>query len=98
MCKVANRQAFLMVTNNISRKIIKRYLKLKQATEHLGDVVLLFHDRVSSNLNVPDGLKIEAFTDEILTELSYTPIRKTLVPGSNHFPVLKFFLKNGYYK
>lgn len=38
------------------------------------------------------------FTSDVLNELGYTPIEKgKLVPGSNHFPLLKFFKENQCY-
>ncbi len=88
-----DRQAFLIVTTGLSKNVIKNYHTLKKAVADLGDVFFLYH---SNKNRIPPGLeevKIETFTDEILNNLGYTPIRKTLVPGSNHFPVLQFFLK-----
>ncbi len=37
------------------------------------------------------------FTNNIMSELGYKPIENTLVPGSNHFPLLKFFIENPHY-
>jgi hypothetical protein len=37
------------------------------------------------------------FSDDILTSLNYFPLGFTLVPGSNHFPLLKFYLSHSNY-
>ncbi len=92
-----NKQAFLIVTNRISKDVVKRYHKLRKAAEELGDVFLLYHTNDNKILTGFEEIKIEIFTDEILHNLDYKPIRKTLVPGSNHFPVLKFFLDHPHY-
>lgn len=90
-----NKQAFLILTNVLSKKIIKNYRAIAEATAHLGDVFLLYHtDNSNSIPAVPEGVLIETFTNDILHNLSYKPIQKKLVPGSNHFPVLDFFLKH----
>jgi len=97
MINGSDKQAFLIVTNRISKDIIKRYHKLRKATATLGDVIILCHTNNSNTLAQFEGIKIETFTNDILTDLHYKPIAKTLVPGSNHFPVLNFFLHHPEY-
>lgn len=92
-----NKQAVLIVTNRISKDVVKRYHELRKATVELGDVFLLYHTNDNKIPTEFEGVKIETFSDEILNNLNYKPIRKTLVPGSNHFPVIKFFLDHPYY-
>lgn len=97
MINSKGRQAFLIVTTEISKNIIKRYHIIKKAVENTGDVFFLYH---TNDGNIPQGLeeiKIETFSNEILTNLNYTPVRQKIVPGSNHFPVLQFFLKHPEY-
>ncbi len=92
-----NKQAILILTNRISKDVINRYHKLKRDIGNTSDLFLLYH---TNNKNVPIGLKgiqIETFSNDILKTLGYKPIRETLVPGSNHFPVLKFFLEHPAY-
>lgn len=89
-----NKQAILIVTNRISKDVIKRYHQLTKAVAKSGDVFVLYH---TDNIKIPEQfreIKIETFTDKILSDLHYKPIRETLVPGSNHFPVLNFFLSH----
>lgn len=94
MMNGGNKQAILIVTNRISKDVIKRYHKIRKATAESDDVFLLYH---TNDISTPidfEGIEVETFTDEILTNLHYKPIRKTLVPGSNHFPVLNFHINH----
>ncbi|MBA4166690.1 MAG: hypothetical protein H0X41_03950 [Chitinophagaceae bacterium] len=98
MIRNADRQAFLIVTPEISKHVLKLYQRLKTATAAIGDLFILYH---SKNGIVPvssGALNVEVFTNDILTGLGYKSIKNTLVPGSNHFPVLNFFLQHPEYK
>jgi Protein of unknown function (DUF3405) len=91
-------QAFLILTKHISKRNIRFYKEIKKAASGLGDVFLLYHNNGDM---IPQGvqeIKIETFTNDVLTDLQYQPITNTLIPGSNHFPVLNFFLNNPQYK
>lgn len=92
------KQAFLIVTQEISKHVLKLYNKIKAAVPNPEDVILLFHARGSALPNVPEGVRVETFTNDVMKNLGYKPIRTKLVPGSNHFPVLEFFLKNPQYQ
>ncbi|MBA2562962.1 MAG: DUF3405 domain-containing protein [Chitinophagaceae bacterium] len=92
MADGVNKQAFLILTKVLSKDIIGLYNKIKIATADLGDVYLLYHTN-STPVSYND-IKIETFTNDILHSLNYKPIRETLVPGSNHFPVLNFYLNH----
>ena len=94
MINSATNQAILILTNGTSKDILKIYNKLKNAAADFGDVYVLYH---TNDNKIPDGLegvKVETFTDEILGSLNYKPLKNKLVPGSNHFPVLQFYLKH----
>jgi hypothetical protein len=98
MIRNADRQAFLIVTPQISKHVLKLYHHLQSATAGTGDVFLLFHSKNGSSPEATEGLNIDVFTDDVLHDLGYKPIKNTLVPGSNHFPVLNFFLRHPHYK
>ncbi len=99
MIKSADRQAFLIITPEISNHVLKLYDDLSAATSELGEVYLLFHSPDGQRPATNRPLNIEVFTNDILKgSLGYTPINGRLVPGSNHFPVLQFFLKHPEYK
>jgi hypothetical protein len=47
--------------------------------------------------NLPENLPKEnlfVFTDVVLHELGYIPVKNSLLPGSSHFPLLQFFREN----
>src|SRR5689334_12819085 len=94
MSQNVNKQAFLIVTQQISKHVLKLYDKITKATSGLGDVYLLYHIKQNTNPPVPDGVRVETFTNAVMKDLGYKAIRTKLVPGSNHFPVLQFFLKH----
>ena len=62
----------------------------------MADVYFAYHqqgDVLPVSLHSVDNLFV--FTSDVLNELGYTPIEKgKLVPGSNHFPLLKFYKEN----
>ena len=91
------KQAFLILTDTILQPTIDLYYKIEEATKNYGDVFLVYH---AKNNNLPDKYKainIDVFTDNILSDLKYTPIYNSIFPGSNHFPILNFFLKHPQY-
>src|SRR5688572_27056612 len=95
-----DKQAFLIVSQNPTKRVQKLYCKIKTAVGDKGDVYLMYHNRKTYAPVLPEGINVITFTTDILQDLQYTPIRTKLVPGSNHFPVLQFFLMHpeyGYY-
>lgn len=91
-------QAFLIVTKRLSRHVIRHYRRIHEATRKLGDVYLLLHTNDGAHTPQNGKINIEPFTNSILDDLQYRPIRRSLVPGSNHFPVMKFFLSHPNYE
>lgn len=98
MTENLNKQAFLIVTQDISKHVLKLYNRIKAAVAGTGDVFLLYHNNKNITPEVPKGVQVVTFTNNVLTDLQYKPIRTKLVPGSNHFPVLQFFLANRQYQ
>lgn len=91
------KQAFLIVTQETSKHVLKLYREIQQAVNGLGDVFLLYHGKTNDTPQVPEGVKLDVFTNDVLKSSGYKPIRTKLVPGSNHFPVLRFFLNHPQY-
>jgi hypothetical protein len=87
-------QAFLLATQNISVNTLNMYECIKQATCRYGKTVLLYHQNDESIPTEIVHLNRHLFTDNILTSLNYTAIENSLVPGSNHFSLLHYFLEN----
>lgn len=92
-----HKQAFLIVSQNPTKRVLKLYGKIKTAVAEKGDVFLLYHNKKNRAPVLPKGIDVITFTTDILKELQYKPIRTKLVPGSNHFPVLQFFLTHPQY-
>lgn len=88
------KQAFLILSNNTSNHLIQKYEEIYKATNGLGDTLLLYHLSKNYDSATLNEIKTFTFTDKVLTELNYFPLGFTLVPGSNHFPLLKFYLSN----
>ncbi len=97
MIQKQDKQVFLIVTQEISKHVLKLYNKIQATVNDKNDVYLLFHSKNNIVPEVPEGVKISIFTNDVLKSLGYTPILATLVPGSNHFPILGFFLQHPEY-
>ncbi len=83
---------YLFMCHTISKEILEEYNKIDKATKGLGETYLLFH---STDNNSPSDLakyKKYLFTDESLIHLDYPMLRKSIIPGSCHFPLLQFFI------
>lgn len=91
MATTFQRQAFLILTQHVSPHVLKLHGKICEGVKARGDVFLLYHSRDGTVPEVPEGVSIVPFTNHVLSNSGYTPIRNTLIPGSNHFPVLQFF-------
>jgi hypothetical protein len=92
-----SRQAFLILTQEVSNHVVKLYNKIKQSVSPNSDVFLLYHTKENNSPKVNEGIKVSTFTSNVLHELGYRSIRTKLVPGSNHFPVLQFFINHPEY-
>lgn len=68
--------------------IIEQYYRLQEATRHLDDLYLLIED--GDTEDIPNNILFYSFSVDTLNELEYEPIADTIIPGSNHFPVLLF--------
>jgi hypothetical protein len=89
-----NIQAFLIATHFVSENVFKMYSNISDATIASGQTFILYHQK---NNAIPVKLaKFNAhiFTDKILHGLDYIPLCDALVPGSNHFALLDFFLEH----
>jgi hypothetical protein len=83
--------AFLILTDKWYGGI-ERYHEIRKAVADSGEVFLLFHEK-EHNQPAPGNnqAQVYRFTNESIAALPYIPIAGTLVPGSNHFPLLQFF-------
>ncbi|MXV13898.1 beta-1,6-N-acetylglucosaminyltransferase [Hufsiella ginkgonis] len=83
--------AVLMLTNKKDALIAARFDSLKQHADRDQQFFLLRHTDAENGFGGNNTGTVE-FTDSILYDLGYIPICNRLIPGSNHFPILKFYL------
>ena len=93
------KQAILFLSNKSNEWALKAYYALVQSMQMDADVYYVYHQQGEelpvSLQSVPN---LFPFTSSILQDLGYTPIEEgKLVPGSNHFPLLKFFKEHQEY-
>lgn len=90
------KQVVLYLTNKSNEWTLSAFYALEQSLQGMADVYFAYHqqgDVLPVSLHSVDNLFV--FTSDVLNELGYTPIEKgKLVPGSNHFPLLKFYKEN----
>lgn len=93
------KQAVLYLTTKSNEWTLSSFHVLEQSLQGKADVYFAYHqqgDVLPVSLQNIENLFV--FTSDVLNELGYTPIEKgKLVPGSNHFPLLKFFKENQCY-
>lgn len=93
------KQAVLYLTTKSNEWTLSAFHALEQSLQGMADVYFAYHqqgDVLPVSLQNIENLFV--FTSDVLNELGYTPIEKgKLVPGSNHFPLLKFFKENQCY-
>lgn len=90
-----NRQVILLLSNISSDTVIETFNDISRATQHFADTILVYHQK---NKSIPESIKIlnnYIFTDDIFDELPYIPLKqRSIIPGCDHFPLLKFYLDN----
>lgn len=92
------KKVVLLSTHFINDFILSKYQRLRrelQGNEY--DVILLVNKTHELDYTTPEDVSC-FFTDcDSLNALGYEPIEETLIPGSCHFPVFRFFLDHPYY-
>jgi hypothetical protein len=88
------KQAILFLTNHSDEILLERYHELCDQAKVHGEVKLLFHKKKEEHISKGlDEIKPFVFTNSILSDMGYPAIAETLLPGSNHFPLLKFYME-----
>jgi len=86
-------QVFLIATHQLDDRVLKMYRDIRSSMSGFGETVILYHSNDLKYLEIAD-YKMHIFSDDILVDLKYQAIKDTLVPGSNHFSLLDYYLKN----
>ncbi len=92
------KQAILFLSDKSSQSIINNFKSISIIGNNETDVFFLYHQKTPNIPNAITSLKhYYTFTSNILHELDYKPLKESLLPGSNHFPLLKFYLEHPQY-
>ena len=87
-----NRNVVLLSTHMVNDFVIRKYRKLSDDLSHDGyDVVLLLNAEDGDEWDIPDDILCFTTDSDSINELEYEPIEETLLPGSCHFSILRFF-------
>ena len=93
------KSVIVLVGHAMTDDLESKYYRIKKAFVKYGDVVLLLHwEEENGLLKLPDEIDYVTFTVNDLNSLHYEPIYETIVPGSNHFALLWFYLKRPKYE
>ena len=87
------KQAILFLSNKSNEWTLRAFRTLEQSMQMDADVYFVYHQQGEElPVSLQSVQNLFSFTSAILQDLGYTPIEEgKLVPGSNHFPLLKFF-------
>jgi len=97
MTMKTKRSVILLATHKINDFIISQYYSIQRGIDKDTDVILLLEDNELELSLLPVDIKYYIFSVETLNLLKYNPIQETIIPGSNHFPVLQFYREHGDY-
>lgn len=82
----------LFCTHFISDFVLNSYRRIKNEVRCGYDVVLLISTNDKEILNLPTDINAYICDIDSINSLEYNPICETLLPGSCHFPLLRFYL------
>ena len=94
------KQTILFLSNKSNDWTLRAFRTLEQSMQmDDADVYFVYHQQGEElPVSLQSILNLFPFTSSILQDLGYTPIEEgRLVPGSNHFPLLKFFKEHQEY-
>lgn len=90
------KQVILFMTRRSDLSIVEKIQQLLSCVNSATDFYVLFNtsqDILPSSLK-PYAEKIICFSSDILFSMGYMPLGDSLIPGSCHFPLLKFYLSH----
>ena len=87
------KQVIIFLTTKSNEWTLRAFRALEQSMQMEADVYFAYHQQGEVlPVSLREIKNLFVFTSDILYGLDYTPIEEgKLVPGSNHFPLLKFF-------
>lgn len=97
--KPYKKNVVLLSTHIVNDFVIHKYRKLYHDLDNEKyDIILLLNLEEGDEWSIPDDVTCYTTNSERINELEYNPIAETLLPGSCHFPVLRFFTDITSYK
>ena len=91
------RIVILLLCHKATESLIQMYKSIREASQMTADLFILYHLKDANSPQQIGDLGHFYFTDTVITQLNYIPIGFNLIPGNNHFPLLKFHLENPHY-
>lgn len=85
------KNVILFATHIMNEEVLGRFRLIQTVVDEETDIYILYHKRRGEVILPVDNVQHYFFTTQSLKKLGYTPIEKTLIPGSNHFPLLQFY-------
>ncbi|MDO5419618.1 MAG: hypothetical protein Q4F50_06105 [Bacteroides sp.] len=93
-----DKDVVLWISHSVSKTLVHKYFRMKEQVPQMDVILLLDGDCEKKNIDLLDGVDFRVFNVDMLNALGYEPIEETLIPGSNHFVLLWFFLHNSQYR
>lgn len=84
-----DKTVFLFAAHHLTDFVLEQYYRLKLGTKNFGVLYLLIED--GEQQQIPIDVDYYSFSVNTLNDLNYEPIEESIIPGSNHFPVLQFY-------
>lgn len=89
----------LLSTHILNEYVIQKYRKLYcDLDKEKYDIILLLNVDDGCEWSIPNDIICFTTNCESLNALLYEPIEETLLPGSCHFPLLRFYIDNPDYR
>ncbi|WP_353122432.1 hypothetical protein [Dysgonomonas capnocytophagoides] len=95
--KIDNKAVFLFVTHKVNQSILERFYTLREQTYHIGESYFLLDTSNGFDFEIPEDIPLYTYNRSLLNNLGYTAIHDKIIPGSNHFITLQFFLDNPHF-
>jgi GT2 family glycosyltransferase len=92
------KDVIILVSHKLNKILVEKYLRIKRQISNYGDVFILLNKENNITTKIPENINCQTFTVDMLNDLGYDPICETIIPGSNHFALLWFYLKNPNYR
>ena len=89
----------LLSTHVVNEFVIQKCRKLRSDLDNQKyEVILVINMDDECRWNVPNEILCFTTSCESINELGYEPIEETMLPGSCHFPLLRFYTDNPFYQ